>query len=331
MSLPPRCLIVQPIDRAGYELLRAHGIAAVDASAAAMEVVAREVEGFDAVITRGAGLNAAAIAAGTQLKVIGVHGSGYDPVDIDAATRRGICVLNTPDANVRAVAEHAFALILAAAKGIRAGDEAVRSGDFTYKFRKPSIDLFGKVLGLVGFGRVAKHVARFARSFGMEVVAYSPSQGNEAFAANEVTRMGDLPALFSRADIVSLHLPLSQSTRGIIGADLFRLMKPGSILVNTGRGGTVVERDLIRALRSGKIAMAGLDVYETEDMAKGYELFDLPNVVLTPHSAGSSADALRRTATEVATGVIDVLAGRRPGSPLNPGIWNEAHRLKGVV
>jgi D-3-phosphoglycerate dehydrogenase len=198
----------------------------------------------------------------------------------------------------------------------------VREGDQGFRYRSSTLELSGLRLGLLGFGRVAKLVAGYGAAFGMEVAAVSPRQPDTAFQAAGVTRLGSPAALFDWADAVSLHLPLTNETRSMVDAGLLSRLRPGALLINTGRGATVVESDLIAALRDGPLAGAGLDVLATDDLPSGHPLLSLPNVILSPHLAGSSTAAMRRMATEVAVGVIDVLAGRRPPSPVNPEVWD---------
>ena len=287
-----RCLIVQPIHEEGIVALRRAGIDPVPASAPDMASVAAEIGACEAVITRNAGLSAEALAAAPRLRVIGVHGTGTDPVAIGAATARGIVVLNTPEANVRSVAEHAFALLLAVAKRVTAADAAARGGDRTFRYGSPTTELAELRLGLLGFGRVAKIVTGYAAAFGMEVAAVSPRQPDAAFAAAGAVRLGSAAELFGRVDAVSLHLPLTDETRGLVDSGLLSRMRPGGLFVNTGRSATVVEPDLIAALREGRLAGAGLDVVATEHMPPDHPLLALPNVILSPHLAGSSVAAM---------------------------------------
>ncbi len=312
----PRCLIVQPIHPAGLARLRAAGIEPVAASAADMGTVAAEIGPCAALITRNAGLDARAIAAAPHLRVVAVHGTGTDPVDLAAAEARGILVCNTPEANVAAVAEHALALLLALAKRLPEADAATRAGDFGFKYARPTRELAGLRLGLLGFGRVARRLAPMAQALGMEVLAHAPRRAEADFAAAGVRRMPSPAALFAASDAVSLHLPLTPETRGLVDADLLARLPEGALLVNTGRGATVVEADLVAALRSGRLAGAGLDVFASEDMAPDHPLLALPTAILTPHLAGSAEAALRRMAVESAEGVIAVLSGRAPAHPV---------------
>lgn len=324
------CLVIQPIHARGFELLRAAGIEPRLASASDMQTVGREVAGACAVITRNAGLDRAAMDAAPGLAVIGVHGIGTDPVDITHADRLGIPVVFTPGANIQSVSEHAIALMLAVAKRIPDADRAVRTGNFEFKYTAPLTELYGKTLGIVGWGRIGRRTAELARTaFNLTVEVYSPSTDPNDLEATGITKCDGLAELMRRADIVSLHVPLNDTTRGMIGAAELAQMKPSAILVNTCRGAVINEEALIRILRKRQIAGAGLDVFGSETMAADNELLRLDNVVLSPHIAGSTGEALERTAVAVVDSVFNVLRGNRPANLANPAVWDR--RRMGVT
>lgn len=321
-----RCLIVQPIDPEGWTVLRAAGIEPVAASADDGATVAREIRDAVAVITRSAGLSGAAIDAARALRVIGNHGTGLDPIDVPRATALGVPIVSTPDANVASVAEMAVTLALAVAKGVIDADRASRSGDAGFKYRAPIQELSGKTLGVVGFGRIGRKTAEaFVRGFGMALLVHAPTAPPEAVAALG-GRACSLDDLLSESDVVSLHVPLRPATRGLIGASELARMRPTAILVNTARGAVIDERALVDALRSRRLAGAGLDVLEEEPVAPDHPLLALPNVVLTPHIGGSSREAARRTAVAVARQVVDVLEDRLPAHLVNPEVWSRRRR-----
>lgn len=326
-----RCLIVQPIHPAGLDLLAAAGIEPVSAPAYDAPTILHAMEGMDAVITRDAGLAAPAMAAAPGLRVIGVHGVGVDPVDVEEATRRGVCVVNTPGANIRAVAEYALALTLALAKSVPAADAAVRRGDFGFRYRAPLRELAGATFGVVGFGNIGRATAGLARAFGMRVVGFSRGQPDSVFVEGGVGRLASLDELLSISDVVSLHLPSVPATRGTIGTRELALMKPGAFLVNTSRGALIDEEALILALAERRIGGAGLDVFVHEPLSPNSGLAALDNVVLSPHVSGSAVEALERTALLVAQQVVDVLAGRRPPHLVNPQAWSADTRVGRVL
>jgi D-3-phosphoglycerate dehydrogenase len=313
------CLIVQPIHPVGSELLNAAGFMPRLASESDMTAVAREVGDAVAVFTRSAGLDAAAMNAAPRLRAIGSHGVGVNAIDVGHATELGIPVFNTPDANRAAVAEHTFALMFAVARRLAGADRAARAVDFDFKYHAPLADLSGKVLGIVGFGGIGRRVAAIAKAFGMHVLVASDS------AVAEVRALGyeavTLDALLSRADIVSLHRPLLPQAKPLLGDRELRLMKPSAIIINTARGGLIDEAAMVRALTQRTIAGAGLDVFVSEQMPKDHPLLSAPNTVLTPHIAGSSEDALRRTAEQLVERLVAIFEGK-PVDVVNPAVWD---------
>ncbi|MGJ4948742.1 phosphoglycerate dehydrogenase [Bradyrhizobium sp. HKCCYLS20291] len=247
-----------------------------------------------------------------NLKVIARRGVGYDTVDTDAARELGRRVVIAPGGNEPAVADHAVGMMLSLAKRLREGHLAIEAGKWS-----PLVgtELFEKTVGLVGFGRIAQAVARRVRGFDATVLTYDPFPNREA-AASLGARFVELPELLSRSDYVSLHLPLTGQTLGLFNEATLSAMKPGAILVNTARGGLVDEEALICMLKSGRLAGAGLDVFDGEADSMRHprlqELVSLPNVLASAHAAGSSNEGLLRTNRIAAQTVIDILHGRSP-------------------
>ena len=250
-------------------------------------------------------------------------GIGYDRVDIDAATARGIAVCNTPDAPTVSTAEHAIALMMAVTKGIPASSDRLRSGEHDLYSSHYAIELEGKTLGLVGFGRIARRVATFAKTLGMQVVAFDPFLSDEDLA---VSRIDDLLDLLRRADVVSVHVPLTRDTRGLFDQRLFEAMKPGAFLVNTSRGSVVDQNSLLTALASGRLRGAGLDVTDPEPLPPDHPLLHRSDVVVTPHVASATAEGKRRIFRSALAEMAAVLAGERPEHLINPEVW--AHRRR---
>jgi len=315
------CLIVQPIHRVGLDILERAGIQPLVASSSDPATILAAVETVDAVITRNSGLSAEAIAAATRLKVIAVHGVGTNAVAVDAATARGIAVVNTPEVNARSVAEHAIGLTFALTKAIPAADAATRAGDNGFKYGARLVELAGLTFGIVGFGAIGKATGQLAKALGMRVLAYSRGRPDSDFAEAGFERAPSLSALLAESDVVSLHLPLVAETRGLIGATELRSMKPGAFLINTARGRLVDETALVEALEAGRLGGAGIDVFAVEPLPVTSPLARLPNVVLSPHIAGSTLQALQRMAELSARQVVDVLSGQRPAYPVNPQVW----------
>ena len=256
-----------------------------------------------------------------NLVVIARTGIGYDTVDVAAATRRRIAVCNTPDGPTISTAEHAVTLMLLVAKNAKAAESALRTGTASgYYGRHRGIELDGKVMGLVGFGRIARHVARIAGGLGMRVVTFDPYLAAGDLPAG-IERADTLDALLRTADVVSVHVPLTDDSRGMFDAARFAAMKPGAVFVNTARGGLVDQDALLGALDSGRLFGAGLDVTSPEPLPVGHPLLGRDDVVITPHVASATADGkarIFRIAFEQAMAVVD---GRRPEHLVNPEVW----------
>jgi D-3-phosphoglycerate dehydrogenase len=267
--------------------------------------LAAQLESADALIVRSAvQVNAELLEHARKLRVIGRAGVGVDNIDLDAATRKGIAVMNTPGANAIAVAEHTLALMLAMARHIGRANELMHAG----KWEKKSLqgtELRGKTVGIVGLGRVGMEVARRARAFGMEVVAHDPFVST-AVAKEQNIRMGKLEEVYADADYLSLHVGLTPQTAGMINADSIKKMKPGVRLVNCARGELIDEVALAQALKQGRVGGAALDVF-TEEPLKNSPLTAIGNVILTPHIAGSTYEAQEAVGYQIAHQVKEYL------------------------
>ena len=289
------------------------------ASDPSVATVKREIVGVEGVVVRTAPFPREIIEAADSLRVIARHGVGVDNIDIEAATERGILVLNTPDANAVSVAEHAVIAFGALAKRLVTLDSATRRGLWERRNEYTSLDLDGKVLGLIGLGRIGSLVARKAQAaFNMRVIAYDRYVSPQVAAGMCVSMYDDVDRVFRDADIVSLHVPLTAETRGMVGPARLALMKPTAFLVNFSRGGIVDEVALYHALKSGAIAGAALDVFEEEPVSRDNPLLGLDNVIVSPHSAALTRECVVRMAVGAAEGVRDVLTGRTPQFIVNP-------------
>lgn len=260
-------------------------------------------------------------AAGPSLRVVANYAVGYDNIDVPAATERGIAVANTPGVLTDASAELAVALLFATARRVPEADRFVRDGHFAgwQAEQLLGMQLRGKVLGLVGAGRIATATGRIARAVGMDLL-YTNRSPRPAFEQECGAARVELGALLERSDVVSLHVPLTPQTRHLIGAPQLARMKPTAILINTARGPVVDEAALVAALRDGAIAAAGLDVYEREpSLADG--LTALPNVVLLPHLGSATVETRAAMARLAASAVVAVLRGERPPNLVNPDVW----------
>jgi D-3-phosphoglycerate dehydrogenase len=302
-----RILIADPLDGSGLEVFRAAGAELHLLAADERPRLAELVGDFDALVVRSATkVTASLLAAGERLRVVGRAGIGVDNVDVKAATERGILVVNAPTANALSATEHTFALLLALARNVPAADASLRRGEWERK-RFVGVELQGKTLGVIGFGRIGQRVAKRARAFEMAVVAYDPYLDAEAARRLDVELLA-LPELLARADAVTLHTPLTEQTRGLLGAGELAAMKPGALLVNCGRGGVVDEAALLAALDSGPLAGAALDVFAQEPPAD-FTLMRHPKVVATPHIGAQTREAQERIATETARMVLAALDG----------------------
>jgi D-3-phosphoglycerate dehydrogenase / 2-oxoglutarate reductase len=317
-----RILVAESLAAEGLALLRArHDVdERLGLKPAELQAIVGDYEGL--VVRSQVQVDAAVIAAGHRLMVIGRAGVGVDNVDVEAATRAGITVVNAPTGNTIAAAEHTLALMLGLARHLAPADASMRRGEWT-RSKFVGRELRGRTLGIVGFGKIGQAVANRARGLEMTVVASDPFLTAEGAAAAGVELL-DLPQLLASADIVSLHVPLTRSTTDLIGASELALMRRGAILLNVSRGGVVDEAALADALRSGHLAGAGIDVFEHEPPT-GSPLLEAPNTLLTPHLGASTAEAQLRVAIEAAEQVLLVLDGQPAAAAVNaPLVSTEA-------
>ncbi len=316
-----KVLVTEPIHPAGMALLEERFDVRV-ATDPSLEGLMREIKDVSALLVRTAEVNAELIAAAPNLKIIARHGVGVDNVDTAAATQRSIPVTYTPEANAPSVAEHVLALMGALAKRLLQYDSATRSGHFRVRESFQAIDLQGKLLGVLGVGRIGSIVCQKAKAaFDMTVLAYDkyvPPEGVRSFGAEPVEQVDEL---LQASDVVTIHVPLTAETQGLISAERLRLMKPTAFLINTARGGLVDMPALVEALSQGLLAGAALDVYDQEPPNPENPLFGLPNVIVTPHSASLSVESVIRMSTDSAQAIVDVLEGRRPAAVVNPEVF----------
>lgn len=266
-----------------------------------------------AVIVGGAQWGAAMMDEVPRLRVLARTGIGVDAVDLDEATRRGIAVTNTPDGPTVSTAEHTIALMFAAAKTLPAHQARLRRHDGGYALASTGLEFDGRTLGLLGFGRIARRVARIASAVGMNVLAHDPFLSE----AGEAELVG-FDVLTERADVLSLHAPLTTETERLFDADVFARCKPGVVFVNCARGGLVDHDALVDALRSGQVAAAGLDVTDPEPLPTDHPLLAMENVIVTPHIASSTVVGRERMLTQAVEQVLIGLDGMTPTNTVNP-------------
>ncbi len=321
-----RVVLLQPIHKVGVEKLREKfEVIVYDYPQDIDEdTVTRAVRDADAVITRLVRVTRKVIYSSGKLKVIGRHGVGYDNIDVDAATERRIPVVYTPDAPSEPVAEHVIGFILALSKNIVKGDKALRKATWIgwkARFMYVGRNVKGRVLGIIGLGRIGSLVAKYAKALGMNVIYY------DAVRKTDLERILDieyrnLEELLKESDFVSLHVPLTKATEGMIGWNELNLMKQSAYLINTSRGKVVDEGALIKALKEGIIAGAALDVFWNEPLPKDHPLVDMDNVILSPHMSAHTEEFFLEAALTVAEDIIRVLEGKKPLHIVNPEIYS---------
>ncbi|MGC2259379.1 MAG: hydroxyacid dehydrogenase, partial [Candidatus Sulfotelmatobacter sp.] len=304
MSVSVKIVIAEKVSASAVEQLREPGWVVMTADQLDGKLTA-ELESADALIVRSAvQADATLLAHAKKLRVIGRAGVGVDNIDLDAATRQGIAVMNTPGANAVAVAEQALGMMLAMARHLCRADALMHAGKWEKKSLQGS-ELRGKTLGIAGLGRIGMEVARRARAFGMEIVAHDPFV-SVAIAKELGIRCVSLDELYAAADYITLHVGLTPQTAGMINATALKKMKKGVRLVNCARGELVNEADLVEALKQGQVAAAALDVFNEEPL-KNSPLQAMANVILTPHIGGSTHEAQEAVGVQIAQQVREYL------------------------
>lgn len=311
-----KILIAEPLDEEGINRLREkRTFEATQKFGMCEEDLISSIPEYDALIIRSeTKVTDSVINAASRLKVIGRAGVGLDNVDIEAATRKGIVVMNTPGGNTISAAEHTISMILALSRNIPQANASLKEGRWDRK-RFQGTEVYGKTLGIVGLGRVGSEVARRAQGLEMKVIACDP-----LISKQRVQELGiglfNLKQLLPQVDYLSLHTPLTSQTRNLIGEREISLMKEGARIINCARGGIIDEEALYRALKEGKLKGAALDVFE-EEKPFSSPLVELDSVVLTPHLGASTEEAQRRVAVDITSQVIDALEGREIRNAVN--------------
>lgn len=314
MTEKKRVLIPQAIASEGVTELVQAGFEVKNGSGTDEETMIREVADCDAILLRTAKVTRSVLEAGKRLKIVARHGAGYNNVDIKAAEELGIWVTNAPDSTTNTVAEFTVGALIAAAKKSFLLRDSLKRKDFYFKNAHKGEDLAGKTLGIAGFGRIGRQVAKKAfYGLDMKILAYDPFLK----AVPEYVEAADWNTVFEQSDFVSLHLPLTEETRGCIGAAELERMKESAYLINCARGEVVDQKALTEALRTEKIAGAFLDVLDTEPFDMEDPLFGLDNVVITPHMASNTVECMRLMAVQAASQIVRVLSGQQPDWPVN--------------
>ena len=283
------------------------------------EELLRLVPEADAILTCWAQVPTSVVRAGARLQVIGRYGIGVDNIAVDEATRRGIIVTNVPAYCLDEVSDHAMALILACARKICHFDTLVHEGDWEIASGKPLFRLRGQTLGIIGFGKIGRTLVPKAQAFGLRVLVNDPYVGEDAVAACGC-ELVELGVLLNQADFISIHVPLTEATRGLIDESRLRQMKPTAFIINTARGAIIEQDALVDAIEQGRIAGAALDVFVPERLRADHPLLKMPNVITTPHVAFYSEESVQDLEVLAAENVAAVLSGRRPAAVVNPEV-----------
>jgi len=321
----PHVLLLRPLHPDAVARLEAEpGFTVETLGNPAGEALLRALARAEAVVVRATPVDEAFLSHAPALAIVARHGVGYDAVDVPALTRRGIPLTVTADANALSVAEHALALMLALAKQLKRFDANTRALKWSTEDAPVAFDLAGMTVLVVGFGRIGGRVARLCAAFGMDVLVHDPNVPMNSVKGAGFRFAKTLEDGLAQADWVTLHLPSMAGTRGIVDERFLAAMKPGARLINTARGTLVREAALAAALRSGQVAAAALDVFEAEPIAAAHPLLDLPNVLMTPHSAAGTEQGMRRMGLSAVASVI----GRFDGS-LDPDMVINREVLRG--
>lgn len=300
----PKVLVADPVSQRGVDELAAGGALEVTVQTGLPEAeLIQIIPDYSALVVRSqTKVTAAVLAAATNLKVVGRAGVGVDNVDIDAATKNGVIVMNTPGGNTISTAEHAFSLLVSTARSIPQADASMKAGKWDRK-KFEGVELYNKTLGILGMGRIGTEVARRAIAFGMRVIAYDPYLSTAKARSLQVEVVEQIDDLLPQIDFLTMHMPLTDETRHMIDARRLGLMKKDARIVNCARGGLIDEAALKEALESGRIAAAALDVFEVEPPPSEYPLRELKNIVFTPHLGASTAEAQENVGIEIAQAI----------------------------
>ncbi|MEE9395306.1 MAG: phosphoglycerate dehydrogenase [Planctomycetota bacterium] len=319
-----KILVADKLDIKHFKALEGSGVEPVDRIGITPEELLNEIGDYDALVVRSrTKVTPEVLAAGTKLKVVGRAGSGIDNINLEAATDRGILVMNTPGANSNSAAEHAIAMMMAMCRNVAAADASLRSGKFE-KAKFTGVEVKGRRLAVLGLGKIGGLVAQKAIGLGMKVAGYDPM--TTAAAASQMgIELVELEDAVGFADIISLHVPLTKQTKHLVNAELMERMKPGVRIINCARGGIIDEDALHQALVKGHVAGAALDVFEVEP-PEGSPLLDLPQVVVTPHLGASTIEAQEAVALRVLEQVRDFLTGKATVGAINGLALDEGTR-----
>ena len=316
-----KVVITQRLHEAGMQVLAGKADVKITHNGNPKEIVG-ELSDAEGLIIRIGSIDRETIMASKKLRVIGRPGVGVDNVDMAAATERGIPVVIAPGANTRSVAEHALTLIMASAKDLLRNDQQTRSGNFNIRNSFKAFELQGKTLGLIGYGNIGRELALLSSAIGLNIMVYDPFVTRESIEQQGYCYETDMDCVLCGADVISLHVPLTEKTRNMIGARELAMMKPSTVLINCARGEIVDEAALYTALSEGKIHSAATDVLVVEPVKPDHPLLQLDNFIITPHMAGLTQEAAAGVCIMAAEGVLAVLNGEKWPHVANKAVYD---------
>ena len=304
-----KILVCDPISSKGVELFQNQSefnVVVLESRPSEEELITLAADAAAIVVRSETKVTAGVMEAAKELKVVGRAGVGVDNIDVEAATQRGIVVMNTPGGNTISTAELTFSMLMALARRIPQAHMSMKSGEWNRKAFK-GVELYQKTLGILGMGRIGGEVAKRAIAFGMKVVAYDPYMSKAKANELQVELVENLEEVFPLADFITVHMPMTDETRGMLNAEAFGKMKKGVKLLNCARGGIIDENDLVGAIEGGQVAGAALDVYQSEPLPADSPLRGLPEIVMTPHLGASTTEAQENVGIEVAETISEYL------------------------
>lgn len=316
-----KVFLTEKIHDDAVTFLKSHG-EVIQGTSTKVEDIIIQAQGCQGILIRSAKITKEIMEKTPELRVIAKHGIGVDNIDVDAATELGILVVNAPFSNVNAVAEHSLALILGLSKNLVLLDKETRKGEFIKRNQYINLELKGKKIGLIGLGKISKLLAEKLIGLGVIIMAYDPYAKKEEAEVLGI-KLLELEPLILESDIISLHVPLTSETNKMVNVDFLKKMKKSALLINVARGPIVDEEALYKAVISGEIAGAAIDVFDPEPPKDDNPLFNLEQVVFSPHNAALTDNALWAMAMDSAKGIIDYLEEKTPEFPVNQNVLNK--------
>lgn len=312
-----KVFVTEPIHEEGLKLLARECEIVMGSD---QESVFREAGDCDAILVRTYKITGDFLTKASKVKVVAKHGIGVDNIDVKVATDKGIVVLNAPESNIHSVAEHTLGMIMALTKNFLPADREMRCSGFKNRNAIIGTEIRGKTVGIIGLGKIGLLVAKKMQALDVQLIAYDPYAIPSVAKEIGIRLVEDIDEIYSKADVISVHVPLTKATEGMIGIHEFKKMKKNAYFINVSRGPIVREKDLVEALQSGLIKGAALDVFEHEPPLADNLLFALDNVLVSPHNAALTEEALIAMATQAAQGIVDFLNGKHPKYVVNPEV-----------